>query len=986
MRRVPFSASIVLVLVLSPNIITFASQVDEYPKSSYRLPSSLSASHPPSPRKAPGQEADAEKTVVSIRPVPAYHKQPSSTIEPEPEELPPLHRAIEHKRINEAIRLINDDADLNLPDAKGFTPLMYAARTGETEMIRLLIRGGTTINTASFSGRTPLIEAVINGHSESVNLLIESGADLNPFLYDGKVPLHGNGATLRSLSKIRKTRLLAGRAVQYSSPGENGMEFLETKMMTATPLEAALGADQGAIFNHLLDTYYTPEHNQAAIDDALRSAILLQSVQTESVALLLKKQAEVNSRSIDGSTPLMHAVYQGKTELATLLLDAGAEVNAVNTHGWTPLLHAVKRGDPKSVTLLLDRGALLSSLPYEKKQSRPVPANRPSMKKGQSGMGKSVVRRKSDRKNAMAPIHFFTVTSYTSDPYLFAVRQNDSPVGKHEQVALLLFEQSTPQPEQIHTSFPRVLKNGWFVLADRLIEHGADVNMDLVPGVSLLNGLVGHHSSGWKNKDQTLSYLCEKGADVNQSDSIKTGYMPLHYAAKRGAVHMAKQLLKYGADINKLSRPTKNSSIQIRGRTPLLVACENNKKEMIDFLLEQGADISSINMTVKPPLFYKKILASPDTLALLLTHGADPNVVNATNHTPLMTAVGKNRDIEAVRLLLEYGADPNHLVTKTHGRFPNNLLTPLKIALKAENLHAGKLLMEYGADIRSASMEGMVVEAMEGKRDELIRFLVHSGAELNEITGPSFKRGYSPLMYSAEIGNTEYLQLLLANGAQTELSNQAGDTALIKAADAGKLASVRLLVEHGAKPSATNKAGLTPFWLAKRRGYEEIADYLAANGANTASYYAFNVKIGVLKTVGIIPAALDAREIGPRELEIYLALIQKQGISDPDSYKPDPRLASPEQTWKVHKEALLSGDLALFKKTLARSDHDLAAIYETIGPEKRQKLVHNMRAIEKITLAGDQAKYRIKREVDGKDITFHIYFSRILGEWKIEDY
>lgn len=62
------------------------------------------------------------------------------------------------------------------------------------------------------------------------------------------------------------------------------------------------------------------------------------------------------------------------------------------------------------------------------------------------------------------------------------------------------------------------------------------------------------------------------------------GFSPLHFAAKRGDVHIADCLVSLGADIDKFS------SFKI---TPLMVATHYNKIAMIDFLLEKGARVES---------------------------------------------------------------------------------------------------------------------------------------------------------------------------------------------------------------------------------------------------------------------------------------------------------------------------------------------------------------------------------------------------------
>ena len=73
-------------------------------------------------------------------------------------------------------RLLAAGAPLN---HDGWTPLMYAAFQGQTDIARLLIDRGADINQRAPNLATALMFAARNGHIDIVKLLLDRGADAN---------------------------------------------------------------------------------------------------------------------------------------------------------------------------------------------------------------------------------------------------------------------------------------------------------------------------------------------------------------------------------------------------------------------------------------------------------------------------------------------------------------------------------------------------------------------------------------------------------------------------------------------------------------------------------------------------------------------------------------------------------------------------------------------------------------------------------------
>ena len=87
----------------------------------------------------------------------------------------------------------------------------------------------------------------------------------------------------------------------------------------------------------------------------------------------------------------------------------------------------------------------------------------------------------------------------------------------------------------------------------------------------------------------------------------------------------------------------------------------------------------------------------------------------------------------------------------------------------------------------------------------------------------------TPLHYAAGWGHKEIVELLIAEGADVNAMNGAGQTPLHFAAQEGQKEIVELLIAKGADVNAKTNDGETPLDLAKG----EIADLLRKHGGKT---------------------------------------------------------------------------------------------------------------------------------------------------------
>src|ERR1700712_3140378 len=108
---------------------------------------------------------------------------------------------------------------------------------------------------------------------------------------------------------------------------------------------------------------------------------------------------------------------------------------------------------------------------------------------------------------------------------------------------------------------------------------------------------------------------------------------------------------------------------------------------------------------------------------------------------------------------------------------------------------------------------------------EVARYLVLKGADVNLPSNNGFH--VFPL-HSAAAGNyTDIARMLIENGAQVNVKQQAGATPLHSAAQNGNLELLILLLENGAETNTRMEGGKLPTDLARDKGFEEIAEILS---------------------------------------------------------------------------------------------------------------------------------------------------------------
>ena len=318
------------------------------------------------------------------------------------------------------------------------------------------------------------------------------------------------------------------------------------------------------------------------------------------------------------------------------------------------------------------------------------------------------------------------------------------------------------------------------------------------------------HAVDSNNMDE-VKLLVETGADVNAGK-----WPPLGRAVDVNNTAIAEYLIDHGANVN---YPADWGPLQESVTFSI---------EMVKLLLEKGADING--GTTMPALHYAVNMNLKDIVELLIQHGADINTKDQWGTTPLFWSVNNLYFYESLvdvidimNLLIANGADVN---SKTEQGWPN-----IFFAADAGKTEAVKLLLEAGADISfkdDAGQTALHVAAQNGHTD-VVELLLDKGADINVKD----KEGRTPLHLAAESADGDIVALLLDKGVDINAKDDSGFTALHHAARLGKKNVAELLIASGADIDTKDKQGHTPLYVAVNHGYK-VAELLMNKGADSS--------------------------------------------------------------------------------------------------------------------------------------------------------
>ena len=349
--------------------------------------------------------------------------------------------------------------------------------------------------------------------------------------------------------------------------------------------------------------------------------------------------------------------------------------------------------------------------------------------------------------------------------------------GSERMVSRLLIAGANPNAKLLlgETVLMVASRSGYPAIVEELIAEGADVNARAARGQTALMWAVA------QKHPQVVRVLLAHKADVKARSDVWTdtmavtphGYLgynvavphgsdtALLFAARVGDLESAKLLVAAGANVN---------DMDAWGITPVVFAAHSGFVDVLEFLLEKGADPNASKAGF--PALHIAVMRRDERMAgILLTRGADANAPLRTWTPTRRSSDDFNFEPELVgatpfwlasrftqpnmmRLLLKHGADAKfvHHSERVPNRFPfetrKETLTTLMAAAgmggggatwipaaresrESTALEAVKMLVELGVDLNAVNTDGRT--ALDGARalkiESVVQYLTEKGAK-----------------------------------------------------------------------------------------------------------------------------------------------------------------------------------------------------------------------------------------------------------------
>ncbi len=745
--------------------------------------------------------------------------------------------------------IAHDSRVLEVEDDAGRTPLHYAAHLGSEEFAELLLRNGADPTRTDHAGSLPMHIAVSHGYafartfSNHGRLLytsdaqgvsaFSSAASEGPLAlltllgrnyldipdYAGNTPLH-HGALLGDTAIV--SRLIAegahvnNRNREGSLPLDIALSFGESKehAEAAVLLVSAYSDRPGK--EEFIYAYRSILSGDLTMRFDNQASVLHVASSRNHLALLrvfLDEHVSPQLRDLDGNTPLHTAAASGHGTAVSLLVERGSDVHAVNTLSQTPLHIASLQSSLEIAALLIEAHAPAEAADWTGNTPLHLAARRSAdMTALLLEMGADANQQNSDGNTPL-----MTAIESRNEPAVRLLLAYGADMHMHN------FNQVTPLQRALLAG---AVPTSWLVNPDTWMASDAHGNTALHIAVQ-----VGSSSD-------VLEYCLKTGADTEAAN--RYGNTPLHDAMTASSLTAAAYLMNQGADL---------FAVNHMGKTPIDILFSRGTEDIRSLL--DPALVNRTDAQGNTLLHVASRSSLPDAASLLLSLGADPDVINREGYAPVHYAARLD-SIPLLQTLTQHNANLNLPAEK-------NGSTAVHEAVAYGSSRALRFLLLAGARVHSINSAGYspVHTAVLHQDDISIRALHEFGASL-EQRDPS---GLTPLHIAVRKQDYTMASLLIRFGSNVLTRDNMGSTALHDCIKGRNGDIGGMLTAAGADIHATNRFNESPLTLAFNAGVETVQWLLtgpAASSRDNAGNTPLHLAVKHQASMEVLHAVLEA--------------------------------------------------------------------------------------------------------------------------------
>ncbi|XP_067653191.1 ankyrin-1-like [Haliotis asinina] len=494
--------------------------------------------------------------------------------------------------------------------------------------------------------------------------------------------------------------------------------------------------------------------------------------------ILMQNIVHINSKGDGGMTPVLIAAFHGKKEAFDILVKRGADLSVTDVGGDNILHVASRGGNAKIVNYILMQNIVHIN------------------SKGDGGMTPVLIAAFHGKKEAFDILvkrgADLSVTDEDGDNILHCACG-----GRNVKIVNYILMQNivdiNEENDGVVTPVMLAAGTGEREIFDILVKRGADLSVTNANNRNIL------HWACVGGNDKLVNFiLMQNNVDIN-GRNIK-GMTPVMLAAYYGKREVFDILVRKRVHLSEVGNDGKNI---------LHLVCEGKNVEIVKHILRLHIVDINCRFNEMTPLMLAVKYHTRNVLQLLLESGADPSLVNRDGDNVLHLACMRG-DEEIVKHVLKLHT-LNINCRGSKGR------TPLLLAAEYKKYDVFELLLEGGADPSAVNGNGdnILHMACEGDSEEILKHVLK--LHTLDINCRGYK-GRTPLLVAAVYSAYDVFKLLLESGGNLSVVDSDGNS-ILHFASMGEDEKIvkHILKLHVVDINCRGSKGMTPLLLAARQ-------------------------------------------------------------------------------------------------------------------------------------------------------------------------